>query len=96
MGKNEIYKKCSLEITPCIWVKFKGDTTNKSFPQLPEDSGLASDFLRWCLDEKIYSIDGTPGTSGPGIISLAYPSNKAKKIFKWFKDKGVNCEMSKM
>jgi hypothetical protein len=93
MNKKEIYKKCNLKITPCTWVKFKGDTTNKNFPQLPEDGGLALDFMRWCLDEKICSIDGIPGTTGPGIISLAYSPNDAKKIFKWFKDKGVNCEM---
>ena len=77
-------------------MQFRGDTTNKSFPELPEDGGLVSDFLRWCMDEKIYSIESTPGTSGPGIHSHAYPSNKAKKIFKWFKNKGVNCEMPKM
>ena len=94
MNKKEIYKKCSLTVTSCVWVKFRGDTTNRNFPQLPEDGGLVSDFQRWCLDEKIYPLDNTPGTSGPGILSLAYSLDKAKKIFKWFKDKGVNCEMS--
>lgn len=87
--KEDIYKKCTLEITLCTWVKFKGDSTGRHFPQVPEDAGLTHEFMKWCLDEQIYPVQGTPGTSGPGIHSHAYFEKDVDKIIAWFKEKGV-------
>jgi len=85
-------EKCKLTLTPCVWVHFIGDRTNKSYPDLPEDEGLVLEFQRWCINEKIYPTAGTPGTSGPGILSHAYFAKDVEKIFKWFDDKGIKIE----
>jgi hypothetical protein len=88
-NKEDVYKKCTLEITPCVWIRFRGDPTDRHFPQVPEDGGLAHEFMKWCFEEEIYPVSGTPGTSGPGIHSHAYFAKDIEKITKWFEQKGV-------
>ena len=94
---NDIHKMCTLTITPCVWIRFRGvKSTNKenfyNLPMCPNDGGLVGEFIRWCFDKKIYPIDGTPGTAGGGIYSHAHHEKDKLRIFMWFKDKGVQID----
>lgn len=90
---SNIYKKCTLTITPCVWIHFRGDKTNKYFPELPEDGGLVGEFLRWSYIEEIFPVEHTPGTSGGGIHAHAYDQKDIPRIIEWFKNKGVQIIM---
>jgi hypothetical protein len=86
---KNIIKKCKLELSPCVWVYFKGDTTGKFFPESPNDDGLLVEFLHWCSDNNIYPVRGTPGTSGGGIYAHAHYVKDAGRIALWFENKGL-------
>ena len=87
-SKN-IIKKCKLELTPCVWVYFKGDTQGRSFPACPDDGGILTEFLEWCWSNKIFPVHGTPGTSGGGIYAHAHYADHAELIVEWFEKKGL-------
>jgi hypothetical protein len=84
-------KKCTASFTKCVCVELKGEPHPSGFPYMPDDGGLINEFLRWSLDNKIFTIVRA-GSAGGGTYMGFYSEEDAEKIREWLKEK-VNNEI---
>jgi len=53
---------------------------------IKDDRKLTLAFLDWCMAERIYTLRGTGGATGPDFVSQTYPLHHAERIERWIID----------
>lgn len=69
-----------------VWIHIRGDSRGPG--RTRDDDGLVSRFLKWCLDEKVYSAVHA-GHSGGGSYAGAFWPGDAARVRAWLEENGA-------
>lgn len=76
-----------------VWISYNADPDVTKEGYLPSGpaADLAHEFLKWTMDQKIYS-PVRAGMGGGGMHESCYFETDAEKVLAWWKEHGVEVE----
>jgi len=86
---KKIREKCGVKLIECVHVTFLGKLAPTG--RIREDDGIVTDFLDFCVREKIVSLR-FGGTVGGGVYTCCHRNVDKKKIAKFFNRQGIKVE----